>query len=219
MSPLLEICPLRSSFPPDCMHVIYLGVVRKLFYYYLTPNKGKRLRCRLSEQLIQILNDRINSFRSFSPNSDFQRRPRDFRELEHFKATEYRTYLLYLGPAVFKGILPNQYYNHFLLLHFAIYVYSSQLLNLLPCANACIQRFVEEMAMLYGNESMVSNVHALTHFPEFVEKLGSIESFSAFHFESFLGMIKRRIHPTLGHLQSSLESNKYLVLVLYVFTR
>ena len=47
---------------------------------------------------------------------EFTRKQRSFDQLEHCKATEYRMFLCYIGMAAFKGILPESYYNHFLLL-------------------------------------------------------------------------------------------------------
>ena len=47
-SPFSGIAPLMKGFPPEYMHSVCLGVVRKLFHYYFTPTKGINLPCRLS---------------------------------------------------------------------------------------------------------------------------------------------------------------------------
>ena len=151
ISPLRDITLLRSSFPPDAMHIIYLGIVRKLLHYYFSPNKGRILPCRISTGLKDLLSQKVLSLRKYIP-SEFQRKPRPFNELEHFKATELRTYLLYLGPVVFNEVLNSAYYEHFLLLHFAVYVYSAARHDLYDCADSCIINFIAKMSDLFGRE-------------------------------------------------------------------
>ena len=43
---------------------------------------------------------------------------------------------------------------------------------------------------------MIFNVHLLSHIPEYVKQLGALDDFSAFDFENYFGLIKRRVRPT-----------------------
>jgi hypothetical protein len=52
--------------------------------------------------------------------SEFNRLPRSLDELEFFKATEFRSFLLYTSLIVLKGRLTKQLFKHFMLLHCAI---------------------------------------------------------------------------------------------------
>ena len=54
--------------------------------------------------------------------SEFARQPRSLVELDHWKATEFCQFLSYTGPVVFRGILPDNLYQHFLSLSIAISV-------------------------------------------------------------------------------------------------
>lgn len=49
--------------------------------------------------------------------SEFARQPRSLFEVERWKATEFRQFLLYTGPVVLKGIVTDTMYDHFLCLY------------------------------------------------------------------------------------------------------
>jgi hypothetical protein len=205
LSPISSICGLYSDFPPDYMHCVCLGVVRKLFHFYLLPQKGHRLPCKLSQDQQQSLSQLALRVSTFIP-SDFQRRLRSFKELLHFKATEFRTLVLYLGPYLLKDFLLPQFYEHFLFLHFAIYVYvSSRHKHLYSHAQRCIEIFVHRMSELFGTNSLSYNTHVIHHLYEFLASHGPLDNFSAFPFENYLSLIKRRVRPTRFTFQHTLN--------------
>jgi hypothetical protein len=205
MSPLVGLVRLNSDFPPEYMHSICLGVVRKLFKLYVLPNKGERLPCKLSVVQQTSLSNLIITTAKFTP-SEFQRRLRSLKELPHFKATEFRSLLLYFGPYLLKSFLPREYYEHFLLLHFAVYVFvSSQLSHLHSLAARCIHIFVYKMPVLFGLHSMSYNVHVIQHLYEFVKMYGPLDNYSAFPYENLLSIIKRRIRPTRYTFEQTLH--------------
>ena len=65
------------------------------------------------------------------------------------------------------------------------------LLNYAKKPNIC---FVNRFNMLYNNCSTVYNVHGLLHIADDVKMLGNLDSYSAFPFESFLGVLKTKVH-------------------------
>lgn len=196
-SPLLSIpgFGMYSSVPPDYQHAVCLGVTRKLFYLYFSSDFGSR--SKLSNQQITDLSDMIVFYAKYTP-SEFQRRPRRVdTELKHFKATEFRLFLLYVGPFFFKNFLNDELYKHFLLLHFSIYVLSSSNHEALyPNAQRCIEIFVYDMKRIFSNRAMTYNVHVLLHLHDFVLKHGNLNKFSTFGFENHLHHIKKRIRVT-----------------------
>lgn len=204
-SPLINIVPLKSSFPPEYMHLCCLGVMKKLFNFYFSSNKGHRLRCRLSSSQTQQVSSIVASIRSYTPK-EFQRkiRPPDF--LPHFKASEFRSYMLYFAPVCLRDSLPPEYMHHFLLFHFSMYVFCSSRFNhYYECAEQCLKMFVHDMSKLFGSRSLVYNVHVLLHLPSFVSAYGPLDSFSSFPFESFLGLLKKRMRCNNAILQQSLN--------------
>ena len=46
--------------------------------------------------------------------SEFSRQPRWLDELDRWKATEYRQFLLYAGPLVLRDLLHKEVYQYFL---------------------------------------------------------------------------------------------------------
>ena len=144
-SPLLEIpnFGMASCFPIDYQHVVCLGVVRKLFHLYFTK------KSIISKQQVSLLSDFVSDHSSFTPR-EFQRRPRRIdRDLAFFKASEYKLFLLYVGPFFFKKFLPSVYYNHFILLHFSIYVFCSpRLSHFHSGADSALQLFVSQIDSL-----------------------------------------------------------------------
>ena len=130
--------------------------------------------CRLSLRQMETVNNRISAFVKHIPK-EFQRKPRTLHDLEYFKASEFRSFLLYIGPYCFKNVLAESYYENFLLLHFAIYVFvSTSNSSLYEHANACIQRFVIQSSHLYHPSIMSYNFHALLHLFEFVKMYGCL---------------------------------------------
>ena len=195
-SPLSELPKVGfySCCPPDYQHAICLSVTRKLFLLYFTNDFSRPLLSRTQQTELSRM---ISTYSKFTPH-EFQRRPRSIeRELKNFKATEFRIFLLYFGPFFFKKFLSSVHYNHFLLLHFAIYVFSSEFhYHLLPAAHRCIEMFVYDMKELFGDSCMSYNVHILLHFYEFVQIYGNLSNFSTFPFENYLSHVKKRVRPT-----------------------
>lgn len=58
-SPLLGVVPLRNNFPPEYMHLILLGIMKKILFYMFFPTKRFQLKCRLSQLQISNLSDRL----------------------------------------------------------------------------------------------------------------------------------------------------------------
>ena len=80
-----------SGFVIDAMHNVYLGVWKRFLHFLFN---GSRRTCRLSNaQKTQL--DR-NFLRLRLPQ-EFSRQPRSLFQIEYWKATEYRSSLLYTG--------------------------------------------------------------------------------------------------------------------------
>ena len=108
---------------------------------------------------------------------------------------EFRLFLLYLAPVILRNILPAKVYKHFLLLHSAIYILSTQVLchSHLFLAQKLLKKFVKKCPLLYGQKLLVYNFHNLLHITDDVRKYGPLDSFSCFPFESFLGRLKKLV--------------------------
>lgn len=87
---------LIISFPMDYMHLVCIGVVKKLIRLWLT---GK-VPIRLPYHKVSQLSSALVQCKSFITN-DFARKPRPVQDVGRWKATEFRQFLLYTGPCCF----------------------------------------------------------------------------------------------------------------------
>ena len=191
ISPLSELnVGMVSDFPLDYMHLVCLGVMRKLVALWL---QGP-LSCRLPGHTVTKISDRLGDLHETVPQ-DFGRRPRSLCEFRMWKAVEFRQLLLYTGPVVFDGSLPKKCFHHFLLLSVAMRL----LLAMKPTteeihyAERLLRMFVAEFPTLYGEENLVYNVHSLIHLPDDVRKHGCLDGVSAFIFENYLKDLKKMV--------------------------
>lgn len=187
-------------FPTDYMHLVCLGVMRRLLKNWVCQGYGKRLSRLQRNQLNDSLRESAKAFPTY-----FQRKPRGTEELDRWKASEFRTFLLYVGPVVLKSILPDALYNHFLLLHVALRILVSpqHYRSHNQFAQDLLRYFVQEFGKLYGEKQLVYNVHTLIHLADQCLDHGPLDGFSAFPFESFLGKIKKKLrssHKPLAQL-------------------
>ncbi|XP_026675428.1 uncharacterized protein LOC113465227, partial [Ceratina calcarata] len=190
-SPLASLSfGMVSQVPFEYMHLVCLGVVKKLLSAWIC---GKYSRSsKLSSSQVSLMSARLESLRQYCP-SNFARRPRSIQQFSNYKAVEFRQFLLYTGPVIASGILPDKLFNHFLLLHSAIRVLASQSPSpgYLNFAEIALQKFVLRSEQLYGPHFCSYNIHGLLHLTEDVRRLGSVDSFSAFPYESNMKVFKK----------------------------
>lgn len=168
------------------MHNVCIGVMKGLIEFWV---KGKK-DARLPDIKKDKINHEIKMLRPYLP-SEFCRLPRPLDDIEYFKATEIRNFLLYYGPIILKANLNKTFYAHFLLLVVAS--------RILACPETCqkynnkasqlIQQFIKSYGTLYGQHFIDYNVHSLIH-PMFVLFHGPLDNFSCFRYEHYLQKIK-----------------------------
>jgi len=153
--------------------------------------------CRLSCGQISAISDHLLSFTGKLP-SEFVRQPRSLSELERWKATEYRQFLLYTGPIVLRKVLSEHVYETFLCLSVAISILLDESENrrreYLGYARELLNTFVRKSLSDFGDIFVVYNVHNLLHIADDVEHFDcSLNALSAFPFENHLQALKRII--------------------------
>lgn len=197
-SPVEEL-PINmiEHFPHDYLHCVCLGVVKKLLLMW-TSGDTRSLLCSND---VKAINQHLIQINKTQP-SEFQRRVRSLCDLGHFKGSEFRTFILYVGPVVLQHVLPPEKYKHFMLLHVAILILCDMTLctRYNDIAKKLLTAFVEEFGEIYGRDHVVYNVHSLIHLADEVKTYGNLDSFSAFPFESFMFKIKSMIHKNKDSL-------------------
>lgn len=188
---ILELLPnfdMVKQFPLDYMHLVCLGVVKKLIVNLWLNGKPPG---KLSFLQINSISESLLAQVKNIPY-EFNRKPRCLHETKRWKATEFRMFLFYIGPVVLKNNVKEDIYKHFISLHF-----SMSLLSVmknpgdLEYARTLLKYFVKYFIVLYGSENVSHNVHNLLHTCDDVQYFGPLDSFSAFPFENHMQYFKK----------------------------
>lgn len=195
-SPLAQLSlGLVSSFVLDYQHLVCLGVVRR---YVINLMRGP-LSCRLAARQVAEISVALEELR-FNTPSDFSRKPRTLSEIDRWKATEFRQFLLFTSPLVLQNVLPEELYKHFMLLHVAItcLVSSKWCTSMCDYAEKLLRTFVEHGCKIFGPQFPTFNCHSLIHLVDDVRRYGPLDGISCFPFENHLGKLKKAIRkPSL----------------------
>jgi len=117
---------------------------------------------------------------------------------KYWKASEWRAFTLFYGLICLRGILPDKYLTHFMLLSQAIYILLQDNITQIDICNAeiCLRTFVSNFAVLYGSKNMTFNIHILLHIPNCVRNWGPLWNYSNYSFENVNGVLLNLFHGT-----------------------
>ena len=71
---------------------------------------------------------------------------------------------------------------------------------------SCVQHFLNGFKELFIESAYTFNAYMLSHLPEFVQRLGPLDKFSAFPFENCLYLIKQRLKTGTYVFEQSINS-------------
>lgn len=194
VSPLAAIFPCVSGFPLDYMHLVCLGVMRRIVKFW----KTEKTSCgRLSHRQQSQISGLLEQLHGQMP-SEFARQPRSLAKSDRWKATEWRQFVLYTGMVVLKNVLPLCYFHNFMCLCVAISILldddDETRMHYLYFAQQLLVSFVKDAKRLYGETFVTYNVHSLIHLADDCRNFGkSLNSLSAFPYENYLGQLKRLV--------------------------
>ena len=134
---------------------------------------------------------------------DFNRKPRSFSELERWKATEYRQFLLFIMSVIYKKCLCDAQYNMIMLYFVAITLLTREDLysKYIDYAEQLLLLFVKDCDANFGKEFIVSYLHNLIHLAEKVRRFGPLDKFSGFIFKNYLQVLKKAVKNSTNPLQ------------------
>lgn len=208
---LLDI-DMISQCSLDYMHVVCLGVIRTLLKAWI-KKKGEDFSL-VSWKINTLSKELVYNAKNIP--KEFARKPRSLKELDRWKATELRQFLLYTGPFILKNIISPERYHHFLKLSLALRILlnesDSKKSNL--CAQQLLKSFVQDISLLYDESFLTYNFHCLLHIHEDAKLYGSLEGVSAFKFENYMQNIKKKVRKA-GNIASQIYKrqveNSYLL--------
>lgn len=183
-----------SNFPLDPMHTLDEGATQK--FLDLLKNK-KKLFLNFKNHHLDAINNSIELASNTQP-SEFNRKIRSLDFLRHWKATEYRTFLLYVGPVVLKQLEDfndGQYYQNFLKLSIAARMCSHHNDEIFcDIADKMFNDFSDQFTDLFGVNNTTWKIHAVRHLAEESKVHGPLYSYSVYDFENFIQTIKKSLH-------------------------
>lgn len=144
--------------------------------------------------------------------SEFSRKPRHLSEIDRWKATELRYFMLYAGPVVLKNSIALEIYENFMLLSVAMHLLLSPGTSeeMIDCAQGLLTSFVTHFGQLYGKGEITYNVHQLTHLASEYRLFGPLDNISAFPYENYLAQLKhllRKPHLPLQQVVKRLSES------------
>lgn len=212
-SPLekLPIDMIQDFIIADPLHLFDLGILKKLLVIWILGEITKDFK--LSRDDKRNFDIRLLQCDSTLP-SEFHRSIRSIEWLKFWKGTEYRTILMYIGIVVFKNIINNDAYKHFLYLFCAVTICSTDMYKkYVPLAKKLFDEFIELYIDLYGPDSITFNVHNLCHVTENVSRFGNLNSISTYPFENNARHIKLKLKQCNKSLEQVAKRIKELTLI------
>ncbi len=152
------------------------------------------------------------------PPHEFRHSPRPIAtSIKYWKASEFRTWLLFYSLPIAAPHLPAEYAHHYSLLVYGMHILlgSDISSDQLAIADQLLHSFYQYMPDLYGDESCKMNVHYLVHLSSFVRMWGPLWIYSCFGFENMNGHLKKMFHGTrqiLGQLVFTVKIQQSLAL-------
>lgn len=141
-SPLLNI-PIdmvNQFIVADSLHLIDLGVMKRLLIGWRDGNFGKYITKMRASDIVLVSNFLCNC----KLPSEVHRAVRGLDSLAHWKASEFRAFLHYLSIVILPDVMNNEAYNHFLTLYCSITICSTETYRtLLPLAKELLEHFVK----------------------------------------------------------------------------
>lgn len=195
---LIPNVDMIKLFPLDYMHLVCLGVTKRLITLWLYKGPSN---VRLPSWKTKLITANLIKIKICITN-DFARKPRGIEEIGRFKATELRQFLLYTGPVVLKNVLSKSCYQHFMVLSIAMTILlSSDYSEYLEYARQLLKYFVQTFQQIYGVAFMSHNIHGLLHLADDYENYGPLDNCSCFPFENYMKFIKKSLRKNEKPLQ------------------
>lgn len=212
-TPLVYLHPyldLGAGVVVDFMHNALLGVCRSHMYNLMnTPNTPYYIG---NPKNVGLMNEFLVRIR---PPLAITRTPRELKHLKLYKASEWRSFLIFYGIICFHEILERKYLVHFSLLSasFQILLKRSISLKELNLAKNYLNLYVQQTEKYFGKEAMTYNVHLLLHVAKSVSDWGPIWGYSTFDFEGENHFLSK-MHTSPGRIALQL-TRRYLTFKSY----
>ncbi|KAI9551042.1 hypothetical protein GHT06_006256 [Daphnia sinensis] len=167
-----------AAFVPEYMHSVCLGVVRYFLLLWTVSSYNTEPWFIGKRAILDELNKRLTEIK---PPSEITRTPQTLENIPYWKASEFRSFVLYYYP-ILQGVLPEPFFSHFSSLAYSLFglLQDEIPVNCVRKIEAVLRNFVYEAECLYGSQHITYNMHLLTHLGKSVIDWGCLWSTSAF---------------------------------------
>lgn len=175
----------------DYMHCVLLNVVRQLTRLWFDSTHSTELwSCSRSVSLVD------SRLENIQPPSLISRVTHAISKRKFWKASEYRAWLFFYSLPVMYMILPDVYYQHYVLLCEAIYILNTKSVQPsdIEKSRKLLQHFYFMFPTLYSERYLGCNIHQLLHLPDTVRELGPLFTTSCFDHEDTNGKLAKMVH-------------------------
>lgn len=124
----LKIDMVRAFPTSDSLHLLDLGIMKRCMVRWIFGEK--EYKRKWSKNTINNVSNLLENCQQYMP-MEIHRAVRNLICVKKWKGLEYRTILLYIGMVVFKDILNNEEYSHFLTLCCAVRI----------CMSSCYKNY------------------------------------------------------------------------------
>jgi hypothetical protein len=194
-----------SSFPLDPMHLLDLGLGKKILKLY-AANKGKKFFS--SKANLKSAELKFIEICAFLPSEFGCRGIRTFDEIPRFKAKEFRLFLLYVGIVFLKDFMKKEQYEFFLKLFIALRLLYMGGEKRFVVSELYLKHFVAEFGKMFYKKSLTYTIHCILHIVDDARRYGSLETISNYKFENFIGTMKRTVLKSTQVLQQISNNDK-----------
>ncbi|VDI25225.1 Hypothetical predicted protein [Mytilus galloprovincialis] len=166
----------------DYMHGILLGILKKLMSLWF-DSKNSKEPFYIGKRV-----DEVDSIiKTIQPPYFLRRLPRKINgNYNHWKASEFRSWLLYFSLPALQNILPDIYLTHYSLLVEGTFILLGEGISEadLRRADLLLRTFVRNLNLLYRDSIVGLNAHNLIHLTRCVRMWGPLWAWSCFVFRS-----------------------------------
>jgi hypothetical protein len=188
------------------MHAVLLGTVKRLIgLWFDESSTGMRYYIKRFEPEIDELLDKITL------PSKIATRPKLISKRALWKAKDYSAFLFHYGLPCLQNYLPSVYLENFRDLCNGIFLLLKDSISPVDLHEAenHLSKFLKTFQLVYGTKNMVYNVHLIKHMVQIVKFCGPLSMYSAFSFESGMGLLVKLVKGT--NSVASQISRKYVV--------
>ena len=178
-----------NQIPAEYMHLVCLGVVKKLFKLAFQADNRMRI---IDHQRLKELNQHL--LETQVP-SEFSRRTRPV-DFSNYKAEEWRNMILIYFPFIVNCLATSP--DEALLWSILAFIVRANILNFDRYSQVwvevdmekLVQIFYRKFESMYGKASCSYNIHVFSHLTK-LRALGPLTTTSAFAFEDLYGILQR----------------------------